>query len=155
MPIQYKKGDATDLSKVPGPKILMHIVNSEGKWGAGFVLALSKRWKEPEIRYRSVSIDELFLGSIQAVAVEKNLIVVNMVAQELGWSMGSDGKMKPPIRYESLNECLDRVDSLAWHFGASVHAPRIGAGLAGGDWDKIEKIIMEQLSYHDVTIYDL
>jgi len=35
--------------------------------------------------------------------------------------------------------------------------PRIGAGLAGGDWDTIEAIITEELCAHDipVTVYDL
>ncbi len=40
---------------------------------------------------------------------------------------------------------------------ASVHMPRIGAGLAGGDWREIEQIILDELAAHDldITIYDL
>jgi O-acetyl-ADP-ribose deacetylase (regulator of RNase III) len=45
--INYIKGDATaPISK--GEKIICHICNDIGGWGKGFVLAISKRWKEPE-----------------------------------------------------------------------------------------------------------
>jgi O-acetyl-ADP-ribose deacetylase (regulator of RNase III) len=35
--------------------------------------------------------------------------------------------------------------------------PRIGAGLAGGDWATIAQIIQDELCAHDVnvTVYDL
>lgn len=41
--------------------------------------------------------------------------------------------------------------------GATVHAPRFGAGLAGGDWTIIERLIQEYLTdgTREVTIYDL
>jgi O-acetyl-ADP-ribose deacetylase (regulator of RNase III) len=38
---------------------------------------------------------------------------------------------------------------------ASIHAPRIGCGLAGGEWSKVEKIINETCNGIDVFIYDL
>lgn len=40
---------------------------------------------------------------------------------------------------------------------ASVHMPRIGCGLAGGRWEKIEPIISDELTSHgiEVTVYDL
>ena len=36
--------------------------------------------------------------------------------------------------------------------GQRVGLPKIGAGLAGGDWDVIAKIIEEELSGENVTI---
>ena len=47
MTIQYLKGDAT-APKTHGKKIIVHVCNDIGKWGKGFVLAISKRWKEPQ-----------------------------------------------------------------------------------------------------------
>jgi hypothetical protein len=44
IPINYLKGDATNPLG-PGKKALLHICNTTGTWGKGFVLALSKRWK--------------------------------------------------------------------------------------------------------------
>ena len=40
---------------------------------------------------------------------------------------------------------------------ASVHMPRIGCGLAGGNWDQIEPLLEEHLAMagFDVRMYDL
>ena len=43
--IRYVTGDAT-RPEGEGPKIIVHICNDIGAWGRGFVLALSKRFKE-------------------------------------------------------------------------------------------------------------
>lgn len=49
--ITYLKGDATNpMGK--GNKIIAHICNDVGGWGKGFVLAISRKWKEPEKAYR-------------------------------------------------------------------------------------------------------
>jgi O-acetyl-ADP-ribose deacetylase (regulator of RNase III) len=45
--IKYIKGDATNPVS-EGEKIICHICNDIGRWGKGFVLAISRRWKEPE-----------------------------------------------------------------------------------------------------------
>lgn len=45
--IKYLKGDATQ-PLVSGNKIIVHVCNDIGAWGKGFVLAISKRWAQPE-----------------------------------------------------------------------------------------------------------
>ena len=70
--INYIKGDATSpVSK--GEKTICHICNDLGGWGKGFVLAISKRWKEPEAEYRKWYIEKnnFSLGEVQFVQVEK------------------------------------------------------------------------------------
>ena len=51
MEIKYITGDATQPVG-EGNKIIVHVCNDVGGWGRGFVMALSKRWKEPEMKYR-------------------------------------------------------------------------------------------------------
>jgi O-acetyl-ADP-ribose deacetylase (regulator of RNase III) len=46
--ISYLQGDATS-PQAKGNKIIAHICNDLGRWGKGFVLAISKRWPEPEL----------------------------------------------------------------------------------------------------------
>jgi hypothetical protein len=48
------------------------------------------------------------------------------------------------------------VAEKARELNASVHMPRIGCGLAGGKWEKIEPIIQKHLCDGgiDVTVYD-
>ena len=50
--INYIKGDATNPHGI-GDKVIVHICNDIGAWGKGFVLAISKKWKEPEKEYKN------------------------------------------------------------------------------------------------------
>jgi hypothetical protein len=129
--------------------------NDIGAWGSGFVLAVSKRWPEPEQDYREWFTENPrpALGQVSLVRVEDDLWVANMIAQRgIRWIDGV-----PPIRYGALECCLEWVAEEALSLGASVHGPRFGSALAGGDWRRIEDIIQRELVNRgvDVTIYDL
>jgi O-acetyl-ADP-ribose deacetylase (regulator of RNase III) len=152
--IRYKIGDAT-RPVTPGPKIICHICNDIGAWGAGFVLAVSKRWSAPEDSYRDCP-EEWQLGKTQIVPVEDDILVANMIAQHgvVRMRMGFDDADEPPIRYDALRDCLRNVNEVATRSGATLHMPRIGCGLAGGEWSEVEKIIQEVCSV-DVYVYDL
>jgi len=150
MSIHYIKGDATE-PQGDGKKIICHICNDRGAWGAGFVLALSKKWKEPEAMYRSTNVRDLRLGNVQIVDLGNDIIVANMIAQH-DTNPGPNGE--PPIRYGAVRACLSAVNHVAFRIGASLHMPRIGCGLAGGRWEDIEKIIKDVASV-DVYVYDL
>jgi len=143
--IQYLIGDATE-PEGEGPKIIAHICNDEKKWGAGFVLALSEKWKKPEIVYLG---NDLELGDVQFIHVDRAMWIANMVAQK-GVKTKSN---KVPIVYSALTEALDKVADFAIEEGASVHGPRFGAGLAGGDWNKIEYIINDTLIRKGVPVF--
>jgi O-acetyl-ADP-ribose deacetylase (regulator of RNase III) len=146
--IRYVVGDATWPEAPHGHAFLVHVCNTAGEWGAGFVLAVSRRWPAPERMYRALR--ERPLGLVQFVNVEPFLTVVNMIAQE---GFGEDGQ--PPIRYRALATCLKTVGAEALDIGASVVMPRIGCGLAGGTWDRVEPIIAKALRDVDVVVYDL
>lgn len=151
--IQYVKGDATNPLG-GGTKIICHCCNDVGKWGKGFVLALSKKWPEPEEAYRRWyrERDGFALGEIQLVQVAPDIRVANMIGQH-GVHEGSSG---PPIRYDAIRTCLGKLAAEAVKLAASIHMPRIGCGLAGGKWERIEPLIEETLCQADlaVTVYD-
>jgi len=150
--IKYIIGDATQPVG-EGEKLILHCCNDVGGWGRGFVLSLSKRWKEPEKVYREQK--NYVLGKIQMVRVEKDICVVNMIAQhDVKPTKDANGNIVPPIRYDALKACLITVNDIAVRTGSTIHAPRFGSDLAGGKWDKIEQIIKETITV-DVTIYDL
>ena len=152
--ITYRVGDAT-VPEGDGPRLIPHICNDVGGWGAGFVLALSARWTEPEAQYVDWwgSGEGFELGAVQFVPVEPGLEIANMLGQRD--VVAIDGVA--PVRYEALEEALASVAERALQSGASVHMPRIGAGLAGGDWATIEAIIERTLLAAGVavTVYDL
>lgn len=151
--ITYRPGDATDPAG-DGPKVVAHVCNDAGGWGRGFVLAVSRRWPEPEAAYRSWHAGRagrFGLGATQFVEVGPDLWVANMVAQA-GFSRGPG---RPAIRYPALASCLAHVAGWATANNASVHMPRIGCGLAGGRWDEVEPIVARSLAGISVTVYDL
>jgi O-acetyl-ADP-ribose deacetylase (regulator of RNase III) len=149
------KGDATS-PQAKGPKVVAHVCNDLGGWGKGFVLAVSKRWPEPEKAFREWhrgrAGNDFGLGAVQPVQVKPDIWVANMVGQR-GMRTGSNG---PPVRYEAIERCLAALAEHATRLEASVHMPRIGCGLAGGKWERIESLIARTLLTQDVatTVYD-
>lgn len=171
MALQYIKGDATKVKTTGGLRLIVHICNDEKGWGSGFVIALSRRWPEPEKAYRAwaASKTNFTLGQVQMVCVEDEygkLYVANMVAQD-----GFVGYNRPrAVDYDALRECLNQVDewiksflyvkSLMWRGKdmppVSIHMPAlIGCGLGGGDKATIENIINETIGTYDVFAYEL
>lgn len=156
MSIDYIVGDATNPAG-EGPKIIVHVCNDIGGWGRGFVMAISKRWPEPERRYRAWHRGDeetpFRLGEVQMVRVAEGLWVANLIGQRDVRTI--DGV--PPVRYDAVRTGLQRVAGEARRLEASVHMPRIGCGLAGGKWEDVGKIVEEELCAKGVrvTVYDL
>lgn len=164
--IKYVKGDATQ-PQGEGNKVIVHVNNDLGGWGSGFVVSLSRRWPTTEESYRewhkNKTTNDFILGNVKFVKVEDNIHVANMIGQHGFLRSVRAGTIEfatpgdPPIRYEAVRECLKKVCAFAKENKASVHGPRFGAGLAGGEWGVIEKLINDELINQgvDVTIYDL
>jgi O-acetyl-ADP-ribose deacetylase (regulator of RNase III) len=153
--ISYVRGDAT-VPSVKGVKVIAHVCNDMGGWGKGFVLALSRRWPEPEKAYRAWhrerAANDFGLGALQIVQVERHVWIANMIGQH-GTRTGSKGV---PVRYEAIDTALSHLADRAAELEASVHMPRIGCGLAGGKWSRVEPLITERLVRPGitVTVYD-
>ncbi|MEU5878863.1 macro domain-containing protein [Spirillospora sp. NPDC047279] len=153
--IAYLRGDATS-PQAKGVKVIAHVCNDLGGWGKGFVLAISRRWPEPEKAYRAWyrqrSGNDFGLGAVQLVQVDPYTWVANMVAQR-GIKPSRKG---PPIRYDALDTCLAALAPGAAGLNASIHMPRIGCGLSGGKWERVEPLIQDRLVTKglDVTVYD-
>jgi O-acetyl-ADP-ribose deacetylase (regulator of RNase III) len=161
--IIYLAGDATRPQYGGGERFILHVCNVVGGWGAGFTGALSRRWDRPEAAYREWHRTEsdiiggkFELGSIQPVRVEPRTIVVNMLAQKfIGRPGPTDAQDEIPLSYEALGLCLSKVKRLAGDFkNTTIHAPKFGAGLAGGEWTRIAKLIDGVLKEYAVYIYN-
>jgi predicted NAD-dependent protein-ADP-ribosyltransferase YbiA (DUF1768 family)/O-acetyl-ADP-ribose deacetylase (regulator of RNase III) len=157
--INYVVGDAANPIETGGMRIITHCCNDIGMWGKGFVLALSRKWKQTELAYRAwYSLKEyegvpFRLGHVQFVEVEPNLWVANLLGQH-GIARPSS---TPPIRYDAIRQGLTIIANYAKYEKASVHMPRIGSGLAGGSWQLVSEIIQDRLLTQgvEVTVYDL
>ncbi|MER7953201.1 macro domain-containing protein [Streptomyces sp. NPDC096030] len=154
--ITYVRGDAT-APHGKGVKIIAHVCNDLGGWGKGFVLALSRRWPEPEAAYRrwhrERARNDFALGAAQFVQVGRYVWVANLVGQR---GMRTGRSTGVPVRYEAIDAALGLLAAKAGELGASVHMPRIGCGLAGGTWSRVEPLIAERLTARGipVTVYD-
>jgi hypothetical protein len=86
--------------------------------------------------------------------------------------VATGARNRPPIRYDAIEECLLSVLKRARHYvrsdynsydrknlmgPISMHSPRFGSGLAGGDWAEIEKRIHATFTGQGITfnVYDL
>lgn len=146
--IIYKIGDATN-PLIDGNKIIAHVCNDIGKWGRGFVACINNRWKNPEIQYRSMKSRKL--GEVQFIKVESDIIIANIIGQHL---IITDENGNPPVRYDAIREGLKKVNELAIELNATIHSPKFGSGLAGGNWNIIEDIINEIITV-PIYIYTL
>lgn len=152
--IHYKTGDATRPDEHNA--VLVHCCNNIGRWGSGFVLAIDRAFG-PEIgeAYRK-NREWPYLGKMypHRVGPKFNVwYVVNLIGQA--------GIQSPynrnPIQYSAIREGLGRMDE--WmgimHLDVPVVMPRMGAGLAGGSWRKVEAVVQQALPQRDVYVYDL
>jgi len=166
--VRYITGDATQpiFPATHGTRIIAHVCNNVGRWGRGFVLALSERWPWLRKVYRSwyaklpperqvLNQTEFSLGGVQLVNVGYKMYVANLVAQSGIRPLGN----QPPIRYDALQECLDWLGDFAEeNFDKpSIHSPRIGCGLAGGEWSRVLEIIGDTIDRRGIQflVYDL
>ena len=123
-PIRFVTGDATSPIG-DGPKVIVHVCNDLGKWGKGFVLAISRQWKEPERVYKA-SFDHSpppAPGGVQFVPVAASIVVANLIGQH---GIATRASKTPPVRYDAIRDGLAKVAAQAHALGASVHMPRIG-----------------------------
>jgi O-acetyl-ADP-ribose deacetylase (regulator of RNase III) len=151
--LNYVIGDATE-PQGEGVKIIAHIVNDLGLWGSGFVVPLGKKYPKAKESYQQWArgTDEWFgLGEVELVQVTDNIYVANMVAQR----GVRNGNYTHPLQYDALDDCLWLLDMHADSYNASVHMPRIGCGLAGGNWEKVFSLIERYSLQHVTTVYDL
>ena len=160
--IKYIKGDIFDfLPTFQTPIILSHICNDLGIMGGGIALTIKRKFPKAFKHYSDwyndwCKIDNnkfLPLGITQFISVNPTLDIANMIAQH---DIDEIDNI-PPIRYEALENCLNQVANYSKIKNAQVIGPKFGAGLAGGDWNIIEKIIQNKLCNQNVqvTIFEL
>ena len=79
----------------------------------------------------------------------KDIIVVNSYTQYNYGANHKDGVAKP-IDYEALALCMRKINKT--FAGKHIGLPKIGAGLAGGDWNRIKNIIQTELKDMKVSV---
>jgi O-acetyl-ADP-ribose deacetylase (regulator of RNase III) len=79
----------------------------------------------------------------------RRLDVVNAYTQYKYGRNHKDGE-QTPVNYSAIEMCMKKIN---YRFkGKHIGLPKIGAGLAGGDWERIKSIIQTELKDCEVTI---
>lgn len=146
-------GDLIQLAKEGNFDVIAHGCNCMCQMGAGIapqmVEAFGVNQYDLEQSYTRGDINKL--GQIEWYVEREGPIryVVNAYTQYSYGRNHADGVSKP-LDYEALTLCMRKINHR--FKGLRIGLPQIGAGLAGGDWNRIKQIIQTELKDCDVTV---
>jgi len=163
--IDYIDGDLIKLAQRGHFDVIAHGCNCFCQMGAGiapqmakaFMCNDSEKYPGESTTYPDRKGDMSKLGTIETWSwyifdeegTRKRLDVVNAYTQYKYGRNHADGD-KSPVDYAAIEICMKKMN---YRFkGKHIGLPKIGAGLAGGDWNRIEKIIATSLKDCRVTI---
>jgi O-acetyl-ADP-ribose deacetylase (regulator of RNase III) len=135
--------------------VIAHGVNCQNKMGSGVAKALYSKWPEIKARYhkycdcliKSNFKNEKLLGNIDSVKIKNGPKVINCFTQLY---YGYDGRKY--VSYDAIYDCFRK---LALDY-SEIAIPKIGCGLAGGDWEIVRAIINSATGEHcKVYVYYL
>ncbi len=148
--MKTRRGDLLQLADEGAFDVIAHGCNCFCTMGAGIAKGVAARFPQAlEADQQTPEGDRAKLGTCSFAEIETphgKLTVVNAYTQFHYRGRGDKAD------YEAIRACMRW---LAEHHGQSkIGLPKIGAGLAGGDWPRIERIIGEELVGCDVTVVE-
>jgi O-acetyl-ADP-ribose deacetylase (regulator of RNase III) len=142
-------GDLIALANAGHFDVIAHGCNCFHTMGGGLAAQIRRHFPEAyEADLATPHGDQAKLGTCSFALVEREGVrftVVNAYTQ-FAPSMGGG----VDVDYDAVHAAMRWLKTR--HAGARIGLPQIGAGLAGGDWARIERIIAEVLGNEDVTI---
>lgn len=133
-------GNLIDLSS--DFDVIVHGCNCFHTFGAGFAKQVKERWPEAYAADLATKKGDVYKLGTYSSCVVGSLTIVNAYTQ-YDWGIGVR------VEYQALREIFKRIKK---DFpGKRIAYPAIGAGLAGGDWNTIARIINEELAGEDHT----
>lgn len=153
MRVEYKTGSVLDQKG-----IIAHACNTEGVMGSGVALFLARKWPRAEEVYLKSVEDFKFeegnayrrkiLGTISAVELPGDVLVVNMVTQLL-CSSGAAGFFNgAPTSLDAVMGCLKELKQV-WLLQSTpkyqpvIHMPLICAVRGGVSWNITKALIAD------------
>lgn len=143
-------GDLIKLTKEGNFDVIVHGNNCFCNMGAGIAVAMAKEFgcNSYKLEDPTTKGDINKLGQIEFR--NYNLPKKGRVAVVNAYTQYSPGIHLKPFDYEAMALCMRKINHL-FH-GLRIGMPMIGAGLAGGDWERIKKIILDELDHVNVTV---
>lgn len=155
------KGDLIELAKARHFDIIVHGCNCFNTMNSGIAKQIKKEFPQAFLAdMKTAKGDKAKLGTISGCCVD-NVYVFNAYTQ---YCFGYDPKISY-VNYGAVRSCFKMVaeqchklNNLLLRDNSDnlfrIGIPKIGAGLAGGDWNIISKIIEEETVNLDVTVVE-
>jgi len=129
--------------------VIAHGVNCRNGFGSGIAGQIAKLYPEvKEAYHRKFKEEGWKLGETQYVKTENDLWVVNCSTQD---KYGYDNELL--VDYDAVRKCMTQVQMGLSPFCLTLAIPRIGCGLAGGDWKIVKQILEEVFTEMEVLVY--
>lgn len=131
--------------------IIAHGCNAQGVMNSGVASLIRYKYPlayEDYVYHHKYSKD--ILGTVSSIKVSKSLSIANCVTQRY---YGRDPNVVY-VSYPSLISCFDTLKNMVSADPKPLHIPKIGAGLANGNWQIIESII-NMYGPEDITCWIL
>lgn len=143
--IKYIDGDVVrDAEQF---ELIAHCANCFCTMNSGVAPVIKAKFPEAyEVDCKTIKGDKKKLGTI-TFTTTTNPIVVNIYGQ---YGYGGRKKGIRDLDYNALRSGFKLIKER--FSGKKIGLPKLGAGLAGGDWEIISKIIEEELTGEDVTV---
>jgi len=144
--MKVTEGDLIRMAKAGEFDLIAHGCNCFCSMGSGIAKGIASAFPEAyEADKKTKKGDPEKLGTCSFARIN-DLIVVNAYTQ----FDYRGGGVK--VNYDAVRSCMRWIRE---NFpGRSIGIPKIGAGLAGGDWGRIAAIIDEELANEDVTLVE-
>jgi O-acetyl-ADP-ribose deacetylase (regulator of RNase III) len=141
------KGDLIKLAKQHKFDVIVHGCNCFCVMGAGIAKQIKQEFpKAYEVDLKTNKGDKSKLGWYSKAYIKQyNLIIINAYTQYGYW--GKEGKVN--ANYEAIKRVFNRIYKV--YNDKKIGIPMIGAGLAGGNWKKIGKIIND-IGFNNITL---
>jgi O-acetyl-ADP-ribose deacetylase (regulator of RNase III) len=153
MKIKYVEGNLFD-TKI---KTIVHGCNAQGAYGAGVAAIIRRDFPQAYHAYKDKyeKNGKLELGSIIIAPcgdgnADNFKVIINAITQEY---YGRDHKRY--VSYNAIADAMSRINLIAKLGLKEVAMPKIGAGLAGGNWNIIEAIVESELKDVQPHVYVL
>ncbi len=140
--MQTVRGDLIALARDGAFDVVVHGCNCFNSMGAGIARAIRDAFPEAAAADAATAPgDRAKLGTITAATVRRGAHEITVVNAYTQYHYHGEGRL---VDYEALRAVMRAVKQR--FAGRRIGYPKIGAGLARGDWDVIAAIIDEELA---------
>jgi O-acetyl-ADP-ribose deacetylase (regulator of RNase III) len=140
--LKIVKGDVLEAKE----NLICHQVNEDGYMGGGLALQIATKYQQVEQEYKQYVEDKKSYGLLNHFLISHindNQSIVNCFTQ-----------LNFETQYEAIREVFTYLKHYAKENDLSICMPyKYGCGIAKGNWEEVENILIDIFDDYDITIY--